>query len=131
NDPNTVYEKTQGESPEGGWETVRRSLDGGSTWQKLQTPALVWLLTVLPTTPTTLFVDLPAGDARHSLWKSTDRGDRWRQSDNGLPGGQRVNVIVMDPSRHSRLLAGTDGRGIFVSDDAGATWRPTRPRIGK
>jgi photosystem II stability/assembly factor-like uncharacterized protein len=132
NDANTVYVRTRNESPSAGWETVRRSIDGGSTWQDLQTPkAVVWLLVVLPTTPTTLFVDIPGGapDARHTLWKSTDRGDHWRRSDAGLPSGNPVTAIAMDPQRHSKLVAGTDGRGVFLSNDGGATWRPTRPRL--
>jgi photosystem II stability/assembly factor-like uncharacterized protein len=131
NDADTIYERTVGESPEAGWETVRRSVDGGDTWQPLATPAAVWLLTVLPTTPTTLFVDVPggAGGARHTLWKSTDRGDHWRRSDTGLPRCCEVRVLVMDPARPARLFAHARGRGVFISEDGGGTWHPTRPRL--
>jgi photosystem II stability/assembly factor-like uncharacterized protein len=130
-----VYGKTRGESPNAGWESLRRSVDGGDTWQELKPPAaaVVWLLTVLPTRPTTLFVDVPGGadDARHTLWRSTDRGDHWERSDAGLPSGHSVTAIAMDPVRHSTLVAGTDGRGVFVSEDAGKTWRPTKPRLSR
>lgn len=39
------------------------------------------------------------------------------------PAGGNVHCIVADPSRPSTLYAGTD-RGVFKSDDGGASWRP-------
>jgi photosystem II stability/assembly factor-like uncharacterized protein len=127
NDSQVIYEITVGESPAAGWETVRRSVNGGDLWQPMTTPAHVWLFTVLPTRPlTTIFADLPmsSNGGTHTLMMSTDRGDHWVRSDRGLPPLNRVTALVMDPSRPSRLFAGTDGRGVFVSSDGGRQWEP-------
>jgi photosystem II stability/assembly factor-like uncharacterized protein len=128
NDSRVIYEITVGESPEAGWETVRRSVDGGDSWHPLKSPASIWLFAVLPTRPaTTTFADLPisSGGSSHTLMMSTDRGEHWVRSDRGLPPLKRVTALVMDPSRPSRLYAGTDGRGVFVSVDGGRQWTPT------
>jgi photosystem II stability/assembly factor-like uncharacterized protein len=127
NDSRVIYETTVGESPEAGWETVRRSVDGGDSWQEMKTPSTVWLFAVLPTRPdTTIFADLPISStgARHTLTRSDDRGDHWVRSDSGLPPSAPVTALVMDPSRPSRLFAGTEGRGVFVSVDGGRQWQP-------
>ena len=55
---------------------------------------------------------------------STDRGDHWVRSDRGLSPSKRVTTIVMDPSQPTRLFAGTEGRGVFVSVDGGRQWQP-------
>jgi hypothetical protein len=127
NDSRVIYEITVGESPGAGWETLRRSVDGGDSWQAMKTPATAWLFTVLPTRPiTTLFADVPISSdgASHTLMMSVDRGDHWVRSDSGLPPFNRVTALVMDPSRRSRLFAGTEGRGVFVSIDGGRQWQP-------
>jgi hypothetical protein len=41
----------------------------------------------------------------------------------------RVTALVMDPSRPSRLFAGTDGRGVFVSVDGGRQWQPAGAEV--
>jgi photosystem II stability/assembly factor-like uncharacterized protein len=126
NDSQVIYGITVAESPSAGWESVRRSVDGGACWQPMKTPSQVWLFAVLPTKPrTTIFADLPISSdgGSHTLMVSVDRGDTWIRSDSGLPQSARVTALVMDPSRPSRLFAGTNGRGVFVSDDGGRQWR--------
>jgi photosystem II stability/assembly factor-like uncharacterized protein len=134
NDTRVIYEITVGESPEAGWETVRRSVDGGDSWHPMKTPATVWLFTVLPTRPvTTIFADLPISSdgGTHTLMTSVDRGDHWVRSDRGLPPLTRVTALVMDPSQPSRLFAGTNGRGVFVSVDGGRQWRPAGAAVAR
>jgi photosystem II stability/assembly factor-like uncharacterized protein len=133
NDSRVIYEITVGESHGGGWETLRRSVDGGESWQEIKT-ALVWMFAVLPTKPaTTIFADLPipSDGASHTLMMSTDRGDHWVRSDRGLPPSKRVTALVMDPSQPSRLFAGTDGRGVFVSVDGGRQWQPAGTAVAR
>ena len=88
--------------------------------------------------------NLPGG----GLYKSTDGGDTWRQLTNGLPTDDFVGKIgvAVAPSNPNRVYAVVDdlgtaiapsfraraekgpnapkpSGGIYVSDDAGATWR--------
>jgi photosystem II stability/assembly factor-like uncharacterized protein len=39
------------------------------------------------------------------------------------PWGGTVSALELDPARPARLLAGTHGAGVFVSTDAGRSWR--------
>lgn len=88
--------------------------------------------------------NLPGG----GLYKSTDGGDTWHQLTNGLPTDEYVGKIgvAVSPSNSNRVYAVVDdlgtaiapsfrapaaraanvpkpSGGIYVSDDAGATWR--------
>jgi hypothetical protein len=38
-----------------------------------------------------------------------------------------ITNIAIDPRRPTHLFAGTNGRGVFRSLDAGVTWQPTDP----
>lgn len=60
-----------------------------------------------------------AQPAAHAVFRTTDRGRTWLRSDRGLPGDSRINAFG---SVGERVFAGTDS-GIFVSDDAGKSWR--------
>ena len=52
------------------------------------------------------------------IYKSTDQGRSWSQSDSGLPTQGRVNALT---AFGKAILAGTDS-GIFVSHDSGQKW---------
>jgi photosystem II stability/assembly factor-like uncharacterized protein len=128
NDRNTVFATVAGVGIGGGGNIVRRTTDAGLTWSELPLP-LSLSLTVLPTVPTTLLAQTFnfEGDGRYVLVSSTDRGDHWVRAGAGLPSNIPITNIAIDPRRPSRLFAGTNGRGVFRSVDAGATWRPTGP----
>ncbi len=48
-------------------------------------------------------------------------GGAWEGRFNGLPNGNPINTIAIDPANNARLFAGADV-GLFRSDDAGANW---------
>jgi photosystem II stability/assembly factor-like uncharacterized protein len=130
-----------GPNPERG---VFRSLDGGSTWEKVlykdeDTGAID--LAFDPANAQTVYAVLwvsrrgpwhSAGsyDAPGSgLYKSIDGGSTWHQLTGGLPGDAqglgRIGITVA-PSDGRRMYATVEAAqsgGIYRSDDAGETWQ--------
>ncbi|MGB0716925.1 MAG: WD40/YVTN/BNR-like repeat-containing protein, partial [Phycisphaerae bacterium] len=84
-------------------------------------------LVIDPTNPDIIFAAGVAG----GVWKSTDGGDSWNNSDD-MFANMAVCALVMDPTNPSILYAGTGegffngdavrGFGIYKTTDAGATW---------
>ncbi len=134
---------------------VFRSTDGGQTFQKVlykdeNTGAAD--LAFDPTNSQTVYATLWA--ARVAPWeirsgasfitggsgifKSTDGGTNWRPLTKGLPSAEdglaRIGIAVA-PSEPSRIYASVEGSknsGVYVSNDAGESWKLVNPdrRIG-
>jgi photosystem II stability/assembly factor-like uncharacterized protein len=125
---------------------VFRSTDGGSTWTKVlykdeNTGAAD--VAVGPETGRTVYASLwearrppwsvygPIEGPGSGLYKSVDGGINWKQLDgNGLPqhGMHRIGISVASGDQGQRVYALIDTtqapeRGLYRSDDAGATWR--------
>ncbi len=121
---------------------VYRSRDGGSTWEKIlyrdeNTGAID--LVMDPSNPDILYASLlelrrypwgfrSAGPGT-GLFKSVDGGGTWTElTDNpGLPDGLKGRIgITVSPANPARVWAIIDAelgkKGVFRSDDAGATW---------
>jgi len=121
---------------------VFRTRDGGRTWEKVlyrdeDTGAIDLVLD--PSDPNTIYASLlelrrfpwgfrSAGPGT-GLFKSTDGGDTWTElTDNpGLPEGLKGRIgIAVSPANPDRVWAIIDAtlgeKGLFRSDDAGATW---------
>jgi photosystem II stability/assembly factor-like uncharacterized protein len=150
-DPNRIY-LSQGSDWFG--QVMQRSDDGGSSWHPVSnefhyasdtgthqwfdgTPhpwefARVWHLEPSTTDPDTVY----AGVEDAAIFKSTDGGGTWHEL-TGLrtqpsgpawqpgAGGMCVHTILIDPSDENRLHVAISAAGVFRSDDAGASWRPT------
>jgi photosystem II stability/assembly factor-like uncharacterized protein len=121
---------------------VFRSSDGGESWERVlyvddQTGAAD--LTIDPSNPSVLYAGLwhavmrpwggtDAGEGS-GIYKSTDGGDTWTDltRNPGLPQGLigKVGVAVSgaDPDRVYAILSSENDPGVYVSDDAGASWR--------
>jgi photosystem II stability/assembly factor-like uncharacterized protein len=81
-----------------------------------------------------------AGSSPIGLFKSEDDGVTWEGvagfNDSpilakwcynfapGTPDGPKCHSVQVDPVNPRRLLLGLSGGGLFVSDDAGDSWRP-------
>ncbi len=142
-DPNVVYVAALGDawgpSTERG---VFRSRDGGRSWEKVlyrgeDTGAID--LVMDPSNPQVLYASLlqlrrypwgfrSAGPGT-GLFKSVDGGDTWTEltGNPGLPDGLKGRIgIAVSPARADRVWAIIDAelgkKGVFRSDDAGATW---------
>jgi photosystem II stability/assembly factor-like uncharacterized protein len=129
-----------GPSPERG---LFRTKDGGKTWQKIlyrDENTGVADLAMDPTNPDILYASMlelrrfpwgfrSAGPGS-GLFKSTDGGDTWKELTNnpGLPDGLKGRIgIAIAPKMTNRIWAiidaATGKKGMFRSEDAGATWK--------
>lgn len=120
---------------------VFKSTDGGKTWSKAlfkddKTGAVD--LSIDPRNPNVLYAglwevfrtphSLSSGGAGSGLYKSTDGGASWTDLTQhpGLPkpiwGKVGVSVSGADSNRIYAIVEAAEG-GVFLSDDAGATWK--------
>lgn len=122
---------------------VYKSSDGGASWRKVlyrdvNTGAVD--LSIDPKNPRTIYAALweawrkpwamSSGGKGSGLFKSVDGGEHWTEltRNPGMPAGIDgkigVSVSPVDGNRVYAIVENRDG-GVFVSDDAGATWRRT------
>ncbi|MGD2071648.1 MAG: hypothetical protein PVI57_23490, partial [Gemmatimonadota bacterium] len=119
---------------------VWKTTDGGITfegqWQDAEAYS-VGALAVAPSDPNVVWLGSGEGDPRNSVsyglgvWRSTDGGATWDHV--GLEGTERIHRIVVDPRDPDVALVCAMGRewgpneerGVFRTDDGGATWTRT------
>ncbi len=95
---------------------IHRSLDGGVTWEDLDPPGASDLV-FHPDISGTLFILDYDG-----VYSSTDAGET-KSKVADLPESESGWAIQLDPVSHQPLYVGGRARGVFRSDDGGATWR--------
>jgi photosystem II stability/assembly factor-like uncharacterized protein len=110
-----------------------RSSDGGQSWTRLTDPAREHGLpkgmlgriglAVSPSRPEVVYA-LIENDGDGVLWRSDDRGDRWRLMSRDRAINARpfyFSVIGVDPADENRIYS--LNRSLFISDDAGRSFR--------
>ncbi|AOT10533.1 rhombosortase-dependent cadherin domain-containing protein [Pseudoalteromonas luteoviolacea] len=92
-----------------------------STWTTATPESAVTISSLAfdPSDNQVIYATVSNFDATH-VWKSTDGGQNWQASDNGLPNIPAMTIAV-DPQNTQRLFVGTD-LGVFVSVDGGQNW---------
>lgn len=113
-------------------EGVYRTENGGDDWTRMVGPLdglITWALLAVPHQPDTLL----AGTRPPRLFRSTDGGTNWTQTD-AQPAQEcagirfnRVTTLRADPIDRDRLWAGVEIDGVWLSLDAGKSWR----RVGQ
>jgi photosystem II stability/assembly factor-like uncharacterized protein len=104
---------------------IFRSDDAGASWRLLPfprgTPGVFNSVLIDSAESPHYYAGLDAGDSRDSgVYESKDGGETW-QALAGLRGS-RIESLAISPIHSSTLAAGTS-KGVFISDDRGATWR--------
>jgi len=127
--PETIYLARESGS-------VTKSTDGGLTWSS-GSPAVpqasVDALAIDPNAPDTIYAGFYHGVAEWEhggVYKSTDGGQTWRSSNDGLPvlfGSPSARAFAVDPNQKGVIyVAAQIGRyqegGVFRSTDGGETW---------
>lgn len=114
-----------------------RSADDGKTWGAANgdltgAANVVRSVAIHPKDPQIMFraagcVD-PAGKWEGGLWKTTDGGATWKKLefpgdfDGNGPSALCGEVVAFDPEKPETVFVGTETKGLFRSDDGGATW---------
>ena len=124
-DGNTFYASADG----GG---LYKTDNGGSTWQHVGEPLPAEHITAVAVDPIDtriVYVGYTvAGQGRIS--KSTDGGASWPLTLMVPITNASISALAIDPEESNRLYAGTEGRGIFRTDDGGRTWVHKADGIG-
>ncbi|MBD1261548.1 glycosyl hydrolase [Maribacter polysiphoniae] len=118
---------------------VYRSMDGGTTWEKvlfINDITGAASLSLDMTNPLILYAamwqherfpwTITSGGKDSGLYKSTDGGSTWEKMKEGLPkafGKAGISVSRTNPERVFAVLEGEDDKGgVYCSDDAGKKW---------
>jgi hypothetical protein len=115
-----LWHPTPGQTTIATIEGLYRSDDDGASWFKLPGALMQQTIHSLMQTPDGA---IWAG-AADGLWRSDDYGASWQPVD-GLPAMTvlRLGELSLRDQAASWLWAGTEGEGIWLSRDGGATWR--------
>jgi hypothetical protein len=104
-----------------------RTTDGGDTWTRVSgalDPFDVQAIAIHPTAPGTLlaWAAYSAWPGGGGVFRSSDGGVTWKALDAYGNVGEVVNMTVKHPSQ-ALLFAGTEGYGVQVSSDGGASFQ--------
>jgi photosystem II stability/assembly factor-like uncharacterized protein len=108
-----------------------KSSDGGERWQHVGEglPAQhITALAVDPIDTQVVYVGYALGN-QGCVARSTDSGNTLPTATNCITEAD-ISVLAIDPEQPTRIYAGTEGRGVFRSDDGGLEWMAKPGDIG-
>ena len=100
------------------------SRDRGESWRAVAGPRsseIGGLLGIDPVRASVLYANSRGG---HGVFRSRDGGRSWIAVTNGLPGGDGVCSLAIDPSDANTMYAGTVSHGLFKTTSGGEHWEP-------
>ena len=115
-----------------GADVVRKSTDGGRSWETVLKPHFSWshvaALAIAPTRPESIYANTyNVNTSDSSIYKSTDAGKTWHAT--GSPNSVFTNpdswggTLAVDPQDPTTVYASI-GHTLVRTTDAGATWQP-------
>jgi hypothetical protein len=130
-DPGNAAHVLAGAANGGVWESFNR---GASWWPRTdyQRTLTVGALAFDPSAPSTVYCGTGEGDwwswLGMGVLRSTNGGASWSTLCTAPFVGDGFYSLVVDPSRRTRLFAGTRG-GLWVSTDGGVNWTRRRSQM--
>ncbi len=117
---------------------VWKTIDGGNTWKPMfdhESTQAIGAIGIAPSDPNVIYVGTGEPSLRNDItfgngmYKSTDAGLSWKHI--GLEDTQHISKVVVDPRNPNIVLVAAVGhasgpnaeRGVFKSEDGGATWK--------
>lgn len=110
-DPDTVYAATL--------KGMYKSVDKGATWKQIGaslTDPIIPVMVLDRSRKGTIYIG-----GRFGILRSEDGGDTWKPLNQGL-ASLNVRSLVQSPLDPKVFYLGTNGSGLYRSDDAGLTW---------
>jgi len=126
NDPLTVWAVARATG-------LFKSVDGGLRWKEADKglPGISSAAVALaPGRPGTVWAGVGGTATQEGVYLSTDGGESWRHMTNGFPADAAA-VFAVDPVDPDRVFAGTYANGLYVTEDAGASWASTSLPVGE
>ncbi len=110
----------------GTWRLPYRSTNSGKSWQQVQRGILLDS-DVFSICPDPHKRDVVYASACTGIYRSDSRGLSWTRL-KVLPTryGVRAHLVYVDPTDSNRIFGGTT-EGLFISNNAGQTWRRSTP----
>jgi photosystem II stability/assembly factor-like uncharacterized protein len=102
---------------EGNWSPVGPFQTSEGNGQQGSGQANIYCVAESKSNPMVLFCGTEPGE----VFKSIDGGVHWEPVSLNIDFGSGVTSIAIDPSQENKVIAGSD-RGLFLSNDGGATW---------
>jgi photosystem II stability/assembly factor-like uncharacterized protein len=99
------------------YEGIYRTIDGGGSWSKVLSQALLSCVITTQTSPTHVYV---GGDTL--IYKSTNSGTTWFIAGSGYGGTYKMSRSLAASQTQAGVVYTADNRGCFKTTNGGSSW---------